>query len=71
MLRGDDALLRGEVLPREGSLVAVRAEGMSGCDTELLGSDTGSALLGNPAACAVGRLRLPAAAVGVGTKQWA
>lgn len=38
-----------EVLPREGSLVAVRAEG-------------------NPAACAVGRLRLPAAAVGVGTK---
>ncbi|CAE7300816.1 Eif2d [Symbiodinium sp. CCMP2456] len=38
-----------EVLPREGNLVAVRAEG-------------------NPAACAVGRLRLPAAAVGAGTK---
>ncbi|OLP91097.1 Eukaryotic translation initiation factor 2D [Symbiodinium microadriaticum] len=38
-----------EVLPREGNLVAVRAEG-------------------NPAACAVGRLRLPAAAVGPGTK---
>ncbi|CAE7253867.1 Eif2d [Symbiodinium natans] len=38
-----------ESLPREGSLVAVRAEG-------------------NPAACAVGRLRLPPTAVGVGTK---